>query len=255
MRRQFKRRVSKAARFAQGLGLFTLILVLMNGLALRYDLIDTLSFMLVSAVAVALAVLVVLFALFGLWRLWHEGARAGGASLRGIVLALLAMAPFAYAGVMTLTVPIVNDVSTDPENPPQFPVGLHPVGVSLNLPAESPKVSMPWLQAAPADLNPYLSPLDPDQTENAVNAVAADLGWKRTGTTVDVDGRTLIFSARTTVLRFTDDIAVRLRAGDDGTLVDVRSASRFGTSDLGTNARRIQAFEAGMEKTLSDVEG
>jgi uncharacterized protein (DUF1499 family) len=49
--------------------------------------------------------------------------------------------------------------------------------------------------------------------------------------------------ATTRWLRFKDDVVVRLRdRPDGGTRVDVRSKSRIGRSDLGTNARRIRAF-------------
>ena len=43
---------------------------------------------------------------------------------------------------------------------------------------------------------------------------------------------------------FQDDIVVRIRAGNGGrgSVVDVRSASRVGLSDVGTNARRIRTF-------------
>jgi len=41
---------------------------------------------------------------------------------------------------------------------------------------------------------------------------------------------------------FHDDIVVRVRPDGSGSRVDVRSVSRVGRSDLGTNARRILRF-------------
>jgi uncharacterized protein (DUF1499 family) len=38
---------------------------------------------------------------------------------------------------------------------------------------------------------------------------------------------------------FKDDVVVRVRASGSGSLVDVRSVSRVGVSDIGVNARRI----------------
>ena len=43
---------------------------------------------------------------------------------------------------------------------------------------------------------------------------------------------------------FTDDIVVRLTPWGAGTRVDVRSVSRIGRSDIGTNARRIRRYLA-----------
>lgn len=41
---------------------------------------------------------------------------------------------------------------------------------------------------------------------------------------------------------FRDDIAIRVAAADAGSRVDIRSKSRVGRSDIGTNARRIRAY-------------
>ncbi len=49
--------------------------------------------------------------------------------------------------------------------------------------------------------------------------------------------------ATTKLFHFKDDIVIRLRPTDDGkTRVDMRSKSREGRSDIGANAKRIQAF-------------
>jgi uncharacterized protein (DUF1499 family) len=47
---------------------------------------------------------------------------------------------------------------------------------------------------------------------------------------------------RTFLLRLPDDVTVRIRPRADGTRIDVRSASRIGTHDLGANAARIRRF-------------
>jgi uncharacterized protein (DUF1499 family) len=47
---------------------------------------------------------------------------------------------------------------------------------------------------------------------------------------------------RSFLLRLPDDITVRIRPRADGSRIDVRSASRIGTHDLGQNARRIRAY-------------
>jgi uncharacterized protein (DUF1499 family) len=40
-------------------------------------------------------------------------------------------------------------------------------------------------------------------------------------------------------MAFADDVAVRVTAVPGGTMFDIRSASRYGKSDLGANAARI----------------
>jgi hypothetical protein len=39
-----------------------------------------------------------------------------------------------------------------------------------------------------------------------------------------------------------DDVVVRVRGGSEGSRIDVRSSSRFGSFDFGSNAARIRAL-------------
>ena len=50
---------------------------------------------------------------------------------------------------------------------------------------------------------------------------------------------------------FKDDVVVRVAAAPDGSRVDVRSLSRVGLSDVGTNAARIRKYLDGARKTAS----
>jgi uncharacterized protein (DUF1499 family) len=53
--------------------------------------------------------------------------------------------------------------------------------------------------------------------------------------------------ATTRILRFKDDVTISVTR--DG-LVNVRSKSRIGKGDLGTNARRIRDFQAALDRRL-----
>ncbi|PCJ96155.1 MAG: hypothetical protein COA52_02200 [Hyphomicrobiales bacterium] len=57
-------------------------------------------------------------------------------------------------------------------------------------------------------------------------------------------GNTGIFEATSTtpVLGFVDDVVVRVVATNDGSAVDMRSTSRLGGHDLGTNSRRVRTY-------------
>lgn len=60
---------------------------------------------------------------------------------------------------------------------------------------------------------------------------------------VPADGR-IEATATTFWFQFKDDIVVRVRAHDNGSIIDVRSESRVGKSDVGTNAARVRAYLA-----------
>jgi len=56
--------------------------------------------------------------------------------------------------------------------------------------------------------------------------------------------------ATTRIFKFKDDVTITLKRDGEATIVNVRSKSRVGKGDLGTNARRIRAFQAELAKRL-----
>lgn len=75
----------------------------------------------------------------------------------------------------------------------------------------------------------------------ALSAARSMPGW--TVTAADAERGEIRAEARTRTLGFTDDVTVRVSGAEGGgSTVDVRSASRVGRMDLGTNARRVARF-------------
>jgi uncharacterized protein (DUF1499 family) len=74
---------------------------------------------------------------------------------------------------------------------------------------------------------------------------ARKLGWE----TTTHDAATGTFEAVDTseLFHFVDDIAVRVRPSNGGSVVDIRSKSRDGKGDMGANAARIHAFRDWIE--------
>jgi len=175
----------------------------------------------------------------------------GGGWLRRWValgLAVLALA----AGLLTLgvpwltlqhahSVPSIHDITTDWEHPPQFQA-LLPLRAGATSPAayDGPEAARLQQQAYP-DIRPALFSDPPAAVFAAVRRVANRLGW-RVVAAVPQQGR-LEATDTTFWFGFTDDVVVRVQPAEGGgTRVDVRSKSRVGRSDLGTNAARIRRF-------------
>lgn len=149
--------------------------------------------------------------------------------LAGAVLALLYVnAPM----LQTLfTKPSINDISTDLADPPSF--------VTADLPPYPPEFADRQRRGYP-EVGPLLLDAPPDTVFEKARDAAIDLGW-RIRAAEPGDGR-IEAVATTPLLRFKDDVVVRLRAEKNGTRVDMRSRSRTGNHDLGTNAKRIRTF-------------
>ncbi|HZS06351.1 MAG TPA: DUF1499 domain-containing protein [Blastocatellia bacterium] len=98
------------------------------------------------------------------------------------------------------------------------------------------------------DLQPQYFKEPPYRVYDAALAVARDLGWQqieedRGNGEINAVDITLIF-------RFRDDIKITIKPEGAGTVVNVRSRSRVGKGDFGTNARRIRRFQAELAKRL-----
>jgi len=138
-------------------------------------------------------------------------------------------------------VPPIHDISTNLDDPPDF-VALRSRRESGPNGADYPGEETARLQRdAYPDLVPIRLSADHETVFAAAETIARDLGW-RIIEADPVEGRIEAVD-RTFWFGFRDDVVIRItEAEDGGTRVDVRSASRVGQGDLGTNAHRIRAF-------------
>jgi uncharacterized protein (DUF1499 family) len=137
-------------------------------------------------------------------------------------------------------VPPIHDITTDTQNPPVF-VAILPLRKDAPNPAEYGGADIAaQQQKAYPDLRPLLMNAPPKEAfQNALEA-ARELGWQ----IVDANQEQGRIEATDTTpwFGFKDDIVVRVTPNDQGSRIDVRSVSRVGKSDVGTNARRIRNY-------------
>jgi len=137
-------------------------------------------------------------------------------------------------------VPFIHDITTDTADPPAF-VAILPLraGAPNSAAYGGPEVAAAQARAYP-DIGPrYLAAAPAGAFEQALTA-ARRMGWAIVA--ADPASGRIEATATTRWLGFQDDVVVRIRSDGGGSRVDVRSASRVGTSDLGMNARRIREY-------------
>lgn len=156
-------------------------------------------------------------------------------------------------------IPPIHDISTDTANPPQFTATLITRrGAEANSVDYASKTdprsgrALPEVQAeAYPDIQPVSVTAEPLEAYQAALRVARDMGW-----TVSTESeRELMFEATATTFwyGFRDDIVVRVTGlTDGGAIVDARSVSRVGMSDLGANAARLRTFSARLRDRLGE---
>ena len=96
-------------------------------------------------------------------------------------------------------------------------------------------------------VRPLILSQAPDAAFIHAKTVVKEMGWALKSE--DAAAGILEATDSTFWYGFKDDIVIRLRSGEGGgTVVDVRSVSRVGTSDIGANAARIRIFLKKMSK-------
>ena len=162
------------------------------------------------------------------------------AALTAVVAVLLVFALPALLVRRASRVPRIHDITTDTDHPPNF-VSVVPLRASAPNPAEygGPEIAAKQHQGYP-DLMPLALGVPPDQAFNRAFAAARKMGWEIVASD-PASGR--IEATDTTFwFGFKDDVVVRIAAAPGGSRVDVRSVSRVGLSDVGTNAARIRKY-------------
>ncbi len=100
-----------------------------------------------------------------------------------------------------------------------------------------------------ADIRPLLAPgASPTQAYDAALATAKGMGWKIAA--ADAASHHIEASATTSWFGFTDDIAIDVSPNGSGSVVNIRSESRLGLSDVGMNAKRVRAYLRRLQKRL-----
>ncbi|MGI8931439.1 MAG: DUF1499 domain-containing protein [Sphingomicrobium sp.] len=186
----------------------------------------------------------------------RSGARTGRLNLAALIIAA-AFGAYLMSHVATAKrVPAIHDVTTNLADMPQFrtlPVRADnleniPDNDRPELAAMDPESRWKAIhREAYGDLRSLRLAKSPAETLRSAEALIAKRGWKLAR--ADRQSGTVEATATTFFFRFKDDVIVRVRPdpATGGSIVDMRSISQVGGSDVGVNAARIRAFLADLK--------
>jgi uncharacterized protein (DUF1499 family) len=230
-----------AVWLAFGVAMLGAAAMLASGLGNRIGLWDyrfAFSLLRMAAWTGAAGALLCLAAALLAWR--ADQRRALAALLVGLVAGIVSFGVPWTMQRAARSVPPIHDITTDIEHPPEFvalaavrrasPNGAEYAGGAV---AEAQRKAYP-------DILPLAVGAHPPAAYRRALEAAHALGWN----IVLADPKALRIEATDTTrfFGFKDDIVIRITPLAGASRVDVRSASRVGTSDLGMNAKRIRAF-------------
>jgi uncharacterized protein (DUF1499 family) len=190
-----------------------------------------------------LALLATLLGAVGLWLTRPAAGRAGRERAGvGTICGVTILAVLAVSGAGAFALPVINDITTDPADPPVFVAAqslADNAGRDMSYPGDSFAAQQ---RVAYPDLVPIRLDVSRDEALTRVEAAADELGWETTY--IDRATGVIELTKTSSIFRFVDDIAVRVRPSGSGSVVDVRSKSRLGKGDLGANAAHIRALRS-----------
>ena len=145
-----------------------------------------------------------------------------------------------FAGETSSVLPLINDITTDTSNPPNF----NAVS-SLRRSGDNPvKYGGPEIAARQKkhyeDIKPIHSNLNSNDAFLKALEIAKIMGWKIVAS--DFNSGMIEATDTTRFFRFKDDVVIRITKSEQGSQVDIRSQSRIGISDLGKHASRVRTF-------------
>jgi len=242
--------MSRLAIWSWRFALFALTVALLSIIVVRTGLLEVLPALATFGAALVFALLAVLSAFLAFVVIWRQGLRGLGRAVWGLLLGILLLAYPGYLGYRAYKLPAINDITTDPVHPPAF-------GKLATLRQPGTDSYPAKFAALQADAYPDIAPLEFDAPPQFAYRATLKLIEKRKWQVVDEmppignrDG-SIEAVAHTFIMGFPDDVVIRVSPDGTGSRVDVRSASRYGLDDFGTNARRVMALLNDIDNAVS----
>jgi hypothetical protein len=255
--------ISTLAVWARRVALFSLAATFVAIVIVRSGALDIVPALSTLAGALLLAAVAILLAAAAGVVIWREGF---GGLRQAVIAAFIGFALIAYPaylGARAYQLPPIYDVTTDPIDPPQFDA------IARLRPRDANSVVYQGLYAAELqhtaypDIEPEDTSATPQEAFDVAMKVIARRRWRvvdarppqpptgRTPADIAASDGIIEAVARTLVLGFPEDVVVRVRATADGSRIDVRSASRYGRNDIGSNAERVRDLISDIDDILS----
>lgn len=167
-------------------------------------------------------------------------------AVAGLLISLPVGGLMGYWAYRAVSLPVIHDISTDTKNPPEFAAVL-PLRANAPNPAVygGPEVAAKQHKAYPGVV-PALLDAPAAKAFDLALSEARRMNWEIVAADPAL-GR-IEATATTRWFGFKDDVVIRISPAGNGSRIDVRSVSRVGKSDVGTNACRIEWYLSGLAK-------
>jgi hypothetical protein len=235
--------VSSLATWSRNLAIFSIVAVVVSILIVRFGFLEMKPALATFFGALACAGLSILVGLAAFAAIWQNGSRGMSRILLALLINAAILAYPAYLVLQYRKLPPIHDITTDPIDPPRFEAlarlrtgeGTNPAVYAGLYSAEQQRLAYPAIETVELEV----------PVQRAYDVTLA-LVTKRKWLVIDERppqpprriGR-IEAVARTPIMGFREDVSIRITPDGDDSRVDIRSASRYFDSDLGSNAARV----------------
>ncbi|QPF86487.1 DUF1499 domain-containing protein [Bradyrhizobium genosp. L] len=236
--------VSGFATWSRNLAIFSVVAVLISILIVRFGFLEVKPALATFFGALGCAALSILIGLGAFAAIWQNGTRGMGRILLAFLIDAAVLAYPGYLAYQYKKLPRLYDITTDPIDPPRFEAlgrlrtgeGTNPAAYAGLASAERQRTAYPDIETVelevPADRAYEMSLRLVNRRKWLVIDARAPQPPRNIGRIEAV--------ARTPIMGLREDVSIRVTPDDEDSRVDIRSASRYFDTDLGSNATRVR---------------
>jgi Protein of unknown function (DUF1499) len=235
--------VSSLATWARNLAIFSAVAVIVSILIVRFGFLEMKPALATFFGALVCAGLSILLGFAAFAAIWQNGSRGMGRILLAFLINALVLAYPAYLAVQYRRLPPIHDITTDPIDPPRFEALAR-----LRTSDDTNSAVYAGLYSAEQQRRAYpdIETVELEVSVDRAYAMTLQLVNRRKWLVIDERPPTpprrigrIEAVARTPIMGFREDVAIRIVPDGEDSRVDIRSASRYFEADLGSNAARV----------------
>lgn len=244
---------SKLAVWSRRFAFFSVAAALIAIIIVRAGLLEAVPGMFTFGGALAFGAIGILLALLSFITIWRQGLSGLGYSVTAILIGGLLLGYPAYLGYKAYKLPQIADITTDIVDPPGFDAIRRLRSRATNPPQYAGLYAAEQQREAYPEISTLELTVPPKVAYEHALALVNKRRWLLMDAREPIPGRRdgrIEAVARTPVMGFREDVVIRIRGNDEESRVDMRSSSRYGSHDIGSNASRIRSYLDSVEEAI-----
>jgi uncharacterized protein (DUF1499 family) len=223
--------ISSLAIWSRRIALFAFIIAALGIYLARSGRVPLIQTIPVLGSAFFLSIIAIICAVFSFIIIWKTGISGLKSAYLGFFLSTLLLIYPTYLVLKAFSLPILNDVTTDFNDPPNGLESAYNADF-----ASHQRIAYPDIQPIILDLNMQESIAIIQEAIKSTRLTVLNISELK----MNITEANLIAIDYSYIMKMPEDVTIRLRSLGQDTRIDIRSRSQIGRHDFGSNATRIR---------------